>query len=261
LSFCSGFRLELGIDIQMTERTFTTLTRRLLAEKRVSGLFVQGPAEPPLDQEKKAFAAAFAGKSAKKGDGLNLPWGDWLVESLFPITLYKQNHESLLNLIRDPRVWEIAGFSGNWNNSFGRMARPREKFPKGFVDFMIERWRGKYRGMPLFYFDVEHPEWVCEPLAGRPDIPKTGRTSVSCVMNYGFHWANDTANISIVVRHMNWSHGWGDVFGAHAALQALCKELGGLPMGKVSVFANSASMDEPKIAKAYLNLLELTSES
>lgn len=117
--------------------------------------------------------------------------------------------------------------------------------------FMLERWRGKYRGMPHYYFNVEEPEWVCEPLSGRPDIPKTGRTSVSCVMNYGFHWLDGRAHICVILRHLNWSHGWGDVYGGERLLRAVCDELG-IPIGTVTIFANSASMDLPKVAKAYL---------
>lgn len=241
----------------MTARTFTSLTERLLSEKRISGFFIQGAASAATDAETEAFARAFENKTAVKGDLGALPWGNWLIESLFPVSLYREHGESLSALMKDERLWDVNGFSGksSWNNSFGRMGRPRPGFPKGFVEFLLERWRGKYRGMPLCYFDVETPEWVLEPLAQRPDIPKTGRTAVSCVMNYGFHWLHDAAHISIVVRHMNWSHAWGDVYGAEAALRAVCKELGGLPLGKVSIFANSASMDEPKIARRYLELI------
>ena len=237
------------------ERMFTQLTERLLREKRVTGFYLQHRAEPPTAKEEQSMDIAFSGKQAAKGDGKIFLWHDWLVESLFPTTLYKQNGCDLRRLAKDKRVWDIAGFSGNWNNSFGRMARPRDKLPEGFVLWMLDRWAGKYRGMPQYYFNVEEPEWVCEPLAGRPDIPKTSRTAVSCVMNYGFHWLNDEAHISVILRHLNWSHGWGDVYGGDALLTALCKEVG-CPKGNVTIFANSASMDEPKIAKAYLKEMQ-----
>ncbi len=234
-------------------RTFTRLTELLLAEKRMTGFHIQGLAQEASPAEKLALRDAFEGKTAMKGGQREMAWGDWLVESLFPIQLYKENGCSVARLAKDPRIWDIAGFSGgdNYNNSFGRMARPRDGMPDGFALFLLERLRSKYRGMPHFYFDVEHPEWVLEPLAGRPDIPKTGRTAVSCVMNYGFHYLNGALNIAVILRHLNWSHGWGDVYGGHALLQAICKETE-LPMGRVTIFANSASMDEPKIAKAYL---------
>lgn len=237
---------------------FREMTERLLREKRVNGFFIQGRARPPTEQECRAMDVAFMGKTARKAPGRNMPWSDWLVESLFPTLLYKEHGESLEKLARDKRIHEIEGFEGkdNWNNSFGRMARPRPDVPEGFIIFLLERWRSKYRGMPHFYFDVEYPEWVCAPLVGRPDIPKTGRTSVSCVMNYGFHWLNGEANISVVLRHLNWSHGWGDVYGGERFLRALCKELGGLPLGNVNIFANSASMDEPQAAKRYLKEID-----
>lgn len=234
---------------------FRDMTLRLLTQKRVNGFFIQGRARPPTEKERAAMDVAFLMKTARKGGGRNMPWADWLVESLFPTLLYEEHGESLAALIKDKRIHDIEGFQGldNWNNSFGRMARPRPpQVPEGFMHFLLERWRGKYRGMPHYYFDVEYPEWVTEPLVGRPDIPKTGRTSVSCVMNYGFHWLNGEANISVVLRHLNWSHGWGDVYGGERLLRAICKELGGLPLGNVNIFANSASMDEPQAAKRYL---------
>ena len=239
------------------DRLFTRLTERLLSERRVTGFHIQGEAQPPLKEESAAFSAAFEGKREWKGGNRNMPWGDWLVESLFPTKLYDENSQSLDALCQDPRIWEIKGFSGkdNYNNSFGRMARPRDAVPEGFVRFMLARWRGKYRGMPQYYFNVEEPEWVCEPLAGRPDIPKTGRTAVSCVMNYGFHWLNDRAHICVILRHLNWSHSWGDVYGGERLLRAVCDELAVLPMGTVTIFANSASMDLPKVAKRYLKEL------
>lgn len=234
-------------------RPFTLMTRRLLKEPRQTGFHMQFPATIPTIDELAAMNIAFAEKGAKKGDGEEMMWADWLVDSLFPRKLYESHNQSLPRLLKDERIYDIAGFSGNWNNSFGRMARPRAEVPEGFVNFMLERWRGKYRGMPQYFFDVESPEWVCAPLSGRPDIPKTGRTAVSCVMLYGFHWLNDQAHISIILRHLNWSHGWGDIFGAYYALQAVCKELDLLKnIGNVTIFANSASMDEPAIAKKYL---------
>lgn len=235
-------------------RPFQQMTVRLLKEKRVTGFHMQFPAVLPEVKEWNAMDVAFDGKTALKGDKRQMKWADWLVDSLFPRRLYELNGGRLASLLLDERIYDIAGFSGNWNNSFGRMARPRDEVPEGFVNFMLERWRGKYRGMPQYFFDVESPEWVCAPLAGRPDIPKTGRTAVSCVMLYGFHWLNDQAHISIILRHLNWSHGWGDIFGAEAALRAVCKELR-LPeeaIGNVTIFANSASMDEDVIAKRYL---------
>lgn len=235
-------------------RPFTEMTRRLLKERRVTGFHMQFPATVAKLDEWMAMKFAFDHKTARKGDHQEMEWADWLVDSLFPRRLYIENGETLKALLRDKRIYDIAGFSGNWNNSFGRMARPRPEVPEGFVNFMLERWRGKYRGMPQYFFDVESPEWVCAPLSGRPDIPKTGRTAVSCVMLYGFHWLDNQAHISIILRHLNWSHGWGDIFGAEAALRAVCKELR-LPeeaIGNVTIFANSASMDEDVIAKRYL---------
>jgi len=234
-------------------RMFTEMTRRLLKEKRVSGFFLQGTPSQPSPAEWDAFHKAFAGKTEPKGNQPAMPWGDWLVESLFPKMLYADAGHSLRKMVKDPRSYEIAGFSGigNYNNSFGRMARPRDEVPEGFLVFMLDRIAGKYGGMPLYWFDVEYPEWVCAPLSGRPDIPKTGRTSVSCVMNYGFHLLNGKLSITIGLRHLNWSHGWGDVYGAEAVLRAICKEAKCEP-GLIYIFANSATMDEPKIAKAYL---------
>lgn len=233
---------------------FREMTERLLREKRVNGFFIQGPARAATQRERDAMGVAFMGKTARKGGGRTMPWADWLVESLFPTMLYEEHGGSLMKLIKDTRIHDIEGFEGhgNFNNSFGRMVRPRPAIPEGFMQFMLERWRGKYRGMPQYYFDVEYPEWVTQPLVGRPDIPKTGRTSVSCVMNYGFQWLDDKAHISVVLRHLNWSHGWGDVYGGERLLRAICEELDGLPLGNVNIFANSASMDEPQAAKRYL---------
>jgi hypothetical protein len=233
---------------------FADLTIRLHQEKRVSGFFMQAPARAATAHEKRVLDTAFDGKTAMKGHGRQLAWGDWLVESLFPTHFYALHNRSLRRLVADESLWETYGFSGNDNNSFCRMARPRPDLPEGFVNFMLDRLKGKYGGTPLFYFDVEQPEWVCAPLSGRPDIPKTGRTSVSCVMNYGFHNLAGTLSISIILRHMNWSHSWGDVYGGHAALKAVCDETG-LKMGSVSIFANSASMDEPKAAKTYIKYM------
>lgn len=236
------------------ERMFTKMTERLLKERRVSGFFLQGIPLPPLVTEIKAFDTAFGGKRAMKGGGREMCWGDWLVESLFPTMLYMENEHSIRKLVKDKRCWDgIQGFSGgdSWNNSFGRMARPRDGVPEGFAVFMLDRLAGKYGGMPLYWFDVEYPEWVCEPLSGRPDIPKTGRTSVSCVMNYGFHFLEGKLNMTVGLRHLNWSHGWGDVYGGYAVLRAICKEAK-CTMGQLTIFANSATMDEPKIAKTYL---------
>lgn len=238
---------------------FTKMTERLLKEKRVNGYHQQFAATAWTSEEYAAMNAAFENKMALKGDRRRMLWPDWLVESLFPTHLYKLAGGDLLKMCADPRSYDIAGFSGNYNNSFGRMSRPRKTVPGGFAHFLLERWGGKYRGMPHFFFDVEHPEWVCEPLVGRPDIPKTGRTAVSCVMLYGFQWLNERAHITIMLRHLNWSHGWGDVFGGYTALKAVCEQFKpALPLGNVTIFANSASMDEPRRARHYLNHLKGT---
>jgi len=233
------------------ERLFTAMTERLLKERRISGFFGQAPASAPTDREYNAFNEAFKLKRAAKGGGRQLFWGDWLVESLFPKAIYAEHGSNLRKMIKDDRIWQLAGFSGNDNNSFGRLCMPRPELPEGYISFMLDRIAGRYGSMPLYYFDVESPAWVCAPLSERPDVPKTNRTSVSCVMNYGFHVLDGVMSISVIVRHCNWSHLWGDVFGADAALRAVCKEAK-LKVGQVSVFANSATMDEPKIAKHYL---------
>lgn len=240
------------------ERQFSRLTEQLLAVKRTTGFCIQAPAQFVDPAEYRAFSTAFGGKTEPKAVNRDMPWADWLVEGVFPLTLYHMNKQDLRKLIADPRCWEkIPKMSGynSWNSSWGRMCKPREGIPGGLMLYMLDRWKGKYRGMPQYYFDAELPEWVVEPLVGRPDVPKTNRTSVSCTMNYAFHWLDGKAHMSAILRHMNWSHAWGNVYGSALALQAICKELGSIPLGNVTIFANSATMDAPKEAKLYLKEL------
>jgi len=234
---------------------FISATDFILRERRLHGLALTFPADTKEPFSKK-LDQCFAGKTEAKCGDRRMPWRRWLIEGVFPLTLYRANKSDLRRMLRDERLYEEPRYAAKdaWNSFFGRMARPRlPDFPEGFIPYLLERWGGNYRTMPQYYFSVEPSEWVYAPLVNRPDIPKTWRTSVSCVMNIAFHSHDDKADVHIILKHLQWSHMYGDILGGAWMLEAICKALNrSIQPHRVFLYAVSCTMDEPKIAKAIL---------
>jgi hypothetical protein len=76
-------------------------------------------------------------------------------------------------------------------------------------------------------------------------------------MNISFRWDGIKGQpiVTLVMKHCNWSHAYGDVFGGNALLAAFCHELG-LYTGEVHIFMNSCTLDEPKLAKKFLEVYQ-----
>lgn len=190
--------------------------------------------------------------------GRDMNWRTWLIEGVFPeTTLYAENERDLERLLADPRFTSAPGYSSKevYSSFFGRMSRPRERVPAGFLSYALGRWRHpRLRAMPSFYFDVESPEWVWEELARNPTQPKGYRGTVSCVMNVSLRWdtKRQTAYLALIIKHNQWSHVYGDIFGAAYFLQAFLKAVGLECSAEVCLVMMSCTMDDPKSAKRIL---------
>lgn len=185
-----------------------------------------------------------------------MSFSTWLVNGVFPFILYREHNEQLLRMNADPRFGSAPIYSkkDGWSSFFGRMSRPRDGLAVTYLEYMIRRMRDPlHRGMPHFYFDVEEPSWVFEPLINNLKLLKTGRTALACVMAFSFKWDNENEllHMSMIMRSNQWSHLYGDVFGGKGALIAVLRELN-LPAGTVTIFSPSFVMDTPKEARALL---------
>jgi len=204
-------------------------------------------------------------KNYYKG-GKKVKFGTWLIDSMFPRPIYEDNDRSVIKMLLDERFFHPPSSlskKGNFHNFFGRMSRPRKiKGSKyiGFLDYMMDRWsRGHHKSMPHFYFSIEDPEWVYEELMRNPEQIKSGRTSVSCMMNMCFRWnpKEESAVMSAVMKHIMWNHSFEDFCGCTLVLVAIAEELGlEADKGVVNLFIPSATMDYPKEAEYIANRME-----
>lgn len=188
--------------------------------------------------------------------GRELSFSDWQMNGVFPLLLYTELGDNLAALAGDPRFHEAPIYSKKegWSSFFGR-AMGRMANNTTPLLYMLARMRVPlHRGMPHFYFNVEDPMWVFEPLMTNLNLLKTGRTALACLMAWSFKWDNDDERLHccMVMRSNQWSHLWGDVFGGRAAMIAILRELG-LEKGSVTIFSPSFSLDTPKEAKELVN--------
>jgi hypothetical protein len=236
---------------------FQELTEAMYMGRKRYGLLLKCQLGEESPQTRMVFDKAFAGKTGAHFGMKDMPWREWLVWTVFPEQYWLENGRSLLRLLDDPRIYDDPHFGGKdaYNSFFGRMARRREGLPESFMSYTLKRFANKTdRALPHFYFDTESPEWVWNDLVKNPRLLKSWRTSVSCVMNINFRWdaLKGYPIVTLVMKHCNWSHAYGDVFGGNALLKAFCHELELPPVGEVHIFMCSCSMDEPKIAREYL---------
>lgn len=245
--------------------SYLKFTGGLIGAKRTYGSLHTFGSDLYMDGEiEEMYNAVFAGKTAYK-DNIEMGWGTWLIDCVFPRYLYTRHSCSLKEMLIDDKLWWAPTFSerSSCHSHFGRMARPREvpgsKYI-GFLDYLLDRWsRGNHRSMPHFYFDIESPGWIFGELMRNPNQIKTGRTATSCVTNFSFRWnpIDKIPVMTMIVKHTQWHHSFGDFFGAVYMLRAIARELGLDPFkGLVNLFFVSASLDHTKEAKDIYNSSE-----
>lgn len=240
---------------------FCRFTEELLLAKKTYGTlhtFSTKDCWSLVHQMEEVYNEILDHKNYYKG-GQRVKFGTWLIDSMFPRPLYESAGGSLIKLLEDKRFFHPPSSlskKGNFHNFFGRMARPR-KVPGskyvGFLDYMLDRWsRDNHKSMPHYYFSIEEPEWAFGELMKNTEQIKSGRTSVSCVMNICFRWDNAEKRIimSTIMKHTQWNHTFEDYCGSALILYSIAKELGLDPdKGVVNIFLPSATMDYPKEAK------------
>jgi hypothetical protein len=231
-------------------RAFVGMTRDLVMGKKLTPYYISYNTKhlnlgDSITKAKEIFPDS---KDMYKGDQL-MSWPEWLIEGVFPYHLYLEHKESLTDMLKDERLFQPPSFfKKDSHTSFvGRMARPRKG--KSFLAYAIDRWsRGNHKSMPHFYFDVESPEWVFEELMRNQDQIKSGRTAVSCVMNISLRWDSVKKEpwLFLIIKHSQWSHCFGDIFGGALFLNAFLKEVN-LPLnGNVGIFFVSVTFDGKK---------------
>lgn len=247
----------MDIEANNPEFAFLILTQKMLSERKAYGVsirFNMGLEDFALAQ---AFDQTFEGKTEIHHGG-PIPWRDYLTSAIFPWHYYNEHKQDLKSMLKDERIWGKPGYRGKdvTHNFFGRMCRPRAGLNENFMDYTLRRFKDKnHRTMPHFYFDVNEPEWVWHDLVNNPKLIKSWRTACTCVMNIVFRWDSIQARpiITIIVKHCNWSHSYGDVFGANMLAQAFCKELG-FKDAEIIVYCISLTMDESAKAKKLLSI-------
>ena len=255
----------------MPADAFRYITEYLVKAKKEYNLVaeIEAQEDPYPERHSRCLDAAFGDKTAGHC-GQTLRWADWLVEGVFPTHLYEEAGRSLRALIRDERFYDDPPLSfqskESYHNFIGRMSRPRPVFVgspyTGFLDYTLERFADEScnrvkRSMPHFYFSVEDPAWIFEPLVRNPALPRTNRTSVSCVCNVSFRYSPErkTTIITLILKHCQWSHLWGDIWGGTLFANAFHRELGLENTPVVVIDAMAITLDKPKQAKDYLRRL------
>jgi hypothetical protein len=234
---------------------FIEFTQHMVKAKREYALQVKypmGDESPALDL---AFDHIYPNKSGRHA-GQEKTWRVWLVDTIFPSDLYCDAGGSLTKMLEDERMSPRPGMHSyaSYVSVLGRVARKREGLKEGFLAYTLRRWRDKnHRSMPHYYFDTESPEWVWHDLIENPTLLRSWRGNVSCTMNVSFRWnaITEEAMFFLIMKHCNWSHAYGDVFGANRIIKAFCKELG-LEKGSVVINMVSCTMDVSKQAKDFL---------
>lgn len=254
------------------EEAFYHSTKYILKNKIVYNFMCRCSVPSHEDSDiKDAVAFAFNSKKAWK-HGKEVFWPEWLGEGVFSQKLYEENGCSLLKLLQDDRFFHEPTFTkhNSTHSMIGRMSRERESFKnssyKGFLDYTIGRWkkggcRNDYsrRSMPHFYFDVEQPEWIWSNLAKNDNMPKCSRTSVSCMVNVGIRWnkVEEKVVVTLIFKHNQWSHLYGDFCGGANFVRAFEKEVGSPSKTEpeLVIFAISSTLDEKRCADETISLL------
>lgn len=257
------------MDLYCTpEHAFYAITEELLLKKKIFNFVYRASVGKSHSVVVESILAkAFKYKKAWK-QGKEVYWPEYLTYSTFPQMLYEDHGYSLDSMLDDERFYCPPTFSKKEStHSFaGRMSRPRDVEGSkylGFLDYTLERWskggaRNDYsrRSMPHFFFEIESPEWIYAELMKNPTMPRSGRTATTCVANIAFRWntIEKKAILTIVLKHAQWSHLYGDFCGGANFLRAFERELGGFgSVPELVVMGISASLDEVKYAKEFLN--------
>lgn len=250
---------------------FISFTNYLLNIKRVNGdnrcygalLSFYATGGRKFKYLKKIFDEVF-NKSLYKA-GRMMQWSDWLVDSFFPREIYNDCDCSLDKMFEDERLYHKPSFSFDnkdcYHSFYGRMSRKRKMFSQygnfdNFMQLLLYRLSDdRLKKMPMYYIDIEKPDWVLEHIAKNPNQIKTGRTSVSCIMNMMFRWniGYDCLQVSLIVRHNQWTHLWEEIFGSIEMVIAIENELKLKNKTIINVYFLSATLDEPTKAKQIIN--------
>lgn len=252
-------------------RSYYLFTKELLHSKRTYGSlhsFVADDCERVVSKLEHRYNSVFSWKKLPKFNTV-LPFGTWLIDSVFPRPLYEENNCKLSSMLQDERFFTPPSSfhtKGTYHNFLGRMSRPRNLDGSkyiGFLDYMLDRWkRGNHRSMPHYFFPVESPEWVFEELMRNPNQIKSGRTALACVMNLSFRWdkKNERLVLSVILKHTQWHHTMGDFCGGALIANAVTKELRIVSPPAVNIFLTSASLDYQKEARQIVEDMEGMSE-
>lgn len=251
------------INCSNSVKSFIKYTNVLYIIKRGYGICLSFPVNksPPKKIKKIFHILDVLNPKRMNRCGKEMSWSEWLVEGVFPTILYNENNKSLFSLLKDKRFSSKAIYSdiNGYSSFFGRMARKRKYSSygnfNGFLDLLLYRLKIKnIQSQPMYYFDVENPSWVLEHIFKNPNQLKTNRTSLSCVSNFSFNYVSkeDKLIMSMVLRHNEWSHIAGDIFGGEMIANSIIKELG-IKNGVVNIFILSASITGAKINKIHVN--------
>lgn len=192
--------------------------------------------------------------------GQQVPYREWLTESGFPLSLYKENGCDLSKLIQDKRVWDVKYQGKNQDhNFFGRMCKPIDLGggkKKSYMEYLLERLKRKdQRSQPHFYFDIAPMSWVWEELMRNKNQIRTSRAAVICCTNFWVRWDKryDKPRFGWIFKFAKWTHLYEDIFCLALIGSAIAKEIGIDGRFGANVFFVSFALDDRKRAKAFCN--------
>lgn len=234
-------------------------TAQLLGAHKVWSYSTEWDWEPvPFDTELAARVDALFGERDWSRAGERMSYSQHMIHGVFPQSYYEQAGEDLARLLGDPRVAVVpAPGKRSTHSFFGSLARPRNGWELGYVQFALARLRNPVtRGMPQLQFEVEPMDWVLRPLATHLQVPRTYRTTFACLSQMALRWDNPAGRLRmfLVMRSTQWSHWYGDIWGGHLMMGALLKELG-WERGTIHIYSPSITMDAPGKARALLAAL------
>ena len=189
--------------------------------------------------------------------GLKMTCTQWNMNKIFPLMLWKENGSSLKRMLQDPRFVQPTAQSkkDNWSSIFGRIGMQRKGLNQSYVEYFLQRWtHAPTRGLPIFYFDPEPPEYVLQPMINNPKMIRHNRVANSCIMAVSLKYESkpDCLFVSIMMRSNLWTHTYGDIFGGSYIGLAFCQELG-IGNCQTSLFMPSSAADDKPTMRAILN--------
>jgi len=192
--------------------------------------------------------------------GQQVSYREWLIESGFPLSLYKENGCNLSKLIQDERTWNTKYQGKNQShNFFGDMCKPiqlKDGSYKSYMEYLLERLkREDMRAYPHFYFAIAPTAWIWEELMRNKNQIKTSKASAVCGTNFYVRWDKiyNKPRFGWIFKHAIWTHLYEDIFCLALIGSAIAKEIGIDGRFDANVFFVSFALDDRKRAKAFCN--------